>query len=36
MQDYLDHVERGGAYETVIVRASMEKNDGMAISYKKR
>ncbi len=36
MQDYLDHVERGGAYETVIVRASMEKNDGMAISYKRR
>jgi len=36
MQDYLEHVERGGAYETVIVRASMEKNDGMAISYKRR
>lgn len=36
MQDYLDYVERGGDYETVIVRASLEKNDGMAISYKKR
>lgn len=36
MQDYLDHVQRGGDYETVIVRASEEKNDGMAISYKKR
>ncbi len=36
MQDYLDYVERGGAYETVIVRASLEKNDGMAISYKRR
>lgn len=36
MQDYLDHVQRGGDYETVIVRASLEKNDGMAISYKKR
>lgn len=36
MQDYLDHVQNGGDYETVIVRASEEKNDGMAISYKKR
>ncbi len=36
MQDYLDHVEHSGVYETVIVRASLEKNDGMAISYKKR
>ncbi len=36
MRDFLEYVESGGAYETVIVRASMEKNDGMSISYKRR
>lgn len=36
MPDYLKHVETGGDYETVIVRASSEKGDGMAISYKRR
>jgi predicted O-methyltransferase YrrM len=34
MKDYLDYVQTSPNYDTVIIRASMEKNDGMAISYK--
>lgn len=34
MADYLDYVQNSPDYETVIIRSSMEKNDGMAISYK--
>ena len=34
MKDYLDYVQNNPNYDTVIIRASMEKNDGMAISYK--
>jgi predicted O-methyltransferase YrrM len=34
--DYLEHVEKNPDYETVTIRSSMEKNDGMAISYKLR
>jgi len=36
MPDYLDYVQTGSDYETVIIRASSEKGDGMAISYKVR
>jgi predicted O-methyltransferase YrrM len=36
MRDYLDYVQAGGNYETVTVQASKEKDDGMAISYKRR
>lgn len=36
MQDYLDYVQTSPAYDTTVVRASMDKNDGMAISYKQR
>jgi predicted O-methyltransferase YrrM len=36
MKDYLDYVQTSPNYDTTIVRASMEKNDGMAISYKIR
>lgn len=36
MRDYLDYVRTGGNYETVTVQASKEKDDGMAISYKRR
>jgi predicted O-methyltransferase YrrM len=36
MRDYLDHVQDASRYETVIIRASDEKGDGMAISYKRR
>ena len=34
MKDYLDYVQNSPDYDTVIIRSSMEKNDGMAISYK--
>lgn len=34
MADYLDYVQNSPGYETVIIRSSMEKGDGMAISYK--
>ena len=34
MKDYLDYVQTSPDYDTVTIRASMEKNDGMAISYK--
>lgn len=36
MKDYLDYVQTSPNYDTVIIRSSMEKNDGMAISYKIR
>ena len=36
MKDYLEHVQNEAEYDTVIIRASLEKNDGMAISYKLR
>ena len=34
MKDYLEYIKTGPDYETVIVRASDEKQDGMAITYK--
>ena len=34
MKDYLDYVQNSPNYDTVIIRASLEKKDGMAISYK--
>jgi len=34
MKDYLDYVQQDPAYDTVIIRASMEKKDGMSISYR--
>ncbi len=34
MQDFLDYIQNNTKYDTVIIRASMEKNDGMSISYK--
>jgi caffeoyl-CoA O-methyltransferase len=36
MPDYLDYVQKNPNFDTVIIRSSMEKNDGMAISYKIR
>jgi len=36
MADYLKYVETGPDYETAIIRASSEKGDGMAISYRRR
>jgi predicted O-methyltransferase YrrM len=36
MKDFLDYVQNSPDYDTVIIRASMEKNDGMSVSYKIR
>ena len=36
MRDFLDYIENSPDYDTVIIRASMEKDDGMSISYKIR
>lgn len=36
MKDFLDYIQNSPDYDTVIIRASMEKNDGMAVSYKIR
>ena len=36
MKDFLDYIQTNPDYETVIIRASMEKKDGMSISYKIR
>ncbi|MBN2139247.1 MAG: class I SAM-dependent methyltransferase [Sedimentisphaerales bacterium] len=36
MKDFLDYIQTSGDYDTVIIRASMEKNDGMSVSYKIR
>jgi len=36
MKDFLDYMHNSPDYDTVIIRASMEKGDGMSISYKIR
>ena len=36
MRDFLDYIENSPDYDTTIIRASIEKNDGMSISYKIR
>lgn len=36
MKDYLDYVQTSPLYDTATIRASMEKNDGMTVSYKRR
>ncbi|MFB0553160.1 MAG: O-methyltransferase [Phycisphaerae bacterium] len=36
MRDFLDYIQESPNYDTVIIRASMEKNDGMSVSYKIR
>jgi len=36
MKDFLDYIQNSPDYDTVIIRASMEKRDGMSISYKIR
>ena len=36
MKEYLDYVQTSPNYDTVIIRSSMDKDDGMAISYKIR
>jgi predicted O-methyltransferase YrrM len=34
MKDFLDYIQTSPDYDTVIIRASMEKNDGISVSYK--
>ena len=34
MNDFLGYIQGSPNYDTVIIRASMEKNDGMSVSYK--
>ena len=34
MRDFLDYIQESPNYDTVIIRASMEKKDGMSVSYK--
>jgi len=34
MGDFLDYIQKSPNYDTVIIRASMEKEDGMSVSYK--
>ena len=36
MKDFLDYMQNHPDYDTAIIRASIEKNDGMSISYKIR
>lgn len=36
MPDFLEYIQTSPDYDTVIIRASMEKNDGMSVSYKIR
>lgn len=36
MKDFLDFIQNSPDYDTVIIRSSLEKNDGMAVSYKIR
>lgn len=36
MKDFLDYIQNSPDYDTVIIRSSMEKNDGMTVSYKIR
>jgi predicted O-methyltransferase YrrM len=36
MKDYLDFIQNSPDYDTVILQASQEKKDGMAVSYKLR
>lgn len=36
MRDFLEYVQSSPNYETTTIRASMEKNDGMTVSFKRR
>jgi caffeoyl-CoA O-methyltransferase len=36
MKDFLDFMQSSPDYDTVIIRASMDKGDGMLVAYKKR
>ncbi|HUS71909.1 MAG TPA: O-methyltransferase [Sedimentisphaerales bacterium] len=34
MKDFLDYIQKSPNYDTVIIQASMEKGDGISVSYK--
>jgi caffeoyl-CoA O-methyltransferase len=36
MSDFLDVIQHSPDYHVVVIRASLEKNDGMAVCYRKR
>ena len=36
MPDFLEYIQSSPLYDTVIIRASMQKNDGMSVSYRIR
>ncbi len=36
MRDFLDYVQNSPDYESVVIRASLEKHDGMLVAYKLR
>ena len=36
MEEFLDYIQESPNYDTVIIRASMEKKDGMSVSYRIR
>jgi predicted O-methyltransferase YrrM len=36
MKDFLEYIQGNAGYETVIIRSSLEKGDGMLIAYKVR
>ena len=36
MKDFLDYIQSNPSYDTVVIRASMQKNDGMLVAYKIR
>jgi hypothetical protein len=36
MGDFLKYVQEGAAYDSVVIRASMHKSDGMLLAYKTR
>jgi predicted O-methyltransferase YrrM len=36
MKDFLDYIQNSPNYDTVIIRASLQKNDGMSVSFKIR
>lgn len=36
MKDFLEYIQKSPDYDTVIIQASLEKGDGMSISYKIR
>ncbi len=36
MRDFLDYIQNSPDYESVVIRASLEKNDGMLVAYRLR